>query len=232
MHWCTVKQAHVFEILKKYLPEEIKNLSKDREFPFIPPINVLTIQKSERRPLPTQEIDEGSIDGNMAYLDKVFKDILKLPDQFFEGRYILHFGDLSTIRMQNSIKNMRHAEESAYDRYEFVTPVFQLFHTRMAHLRQVFNVHWGSESKDDPGTLHEIKTILRRKRINENASEVYECERLLEIAVESSILGMALAAQHVESIEALRGKLVNWDILESLVLSITDKIDDQQIYLS
>ena len=80
--------------------------------------------------------------------------------------------------------------------------------------------------------LHEIKTILQRKRINENASEVYECEQLLEIAVESSILGMALAAQHVESIETLRDKLVNWDILESLVLSITDKIDDQQIYLS
>ena len=119
----------MFEILKKYLPEEIKNLSKDREFPFIPLINVLTIQKSERRPLPTQEIDEGSIDRNMAYLDKVFKDILELPDQFFEGRYILHFGDLSTIRMQNSIKNMHHAEESAYDQYEFVTPVFQLFHT-------------------------------------------------------------------------------------------------------
>jgi len=102
----------------------------------------------------------------------------------------------------------------------------------MAHLHQVFNVHWGSESKDDPGMLHEIKTILQRKRINENASEVYECEQLLEIAVESSILGMALAAQHVESIETLRDKLVNWDILESLVLSITDKIDNQQIYLS
>src|SRR5438045_4272254 len=76
----------------------------------------------------------------MAYLDKVFKDILELPDQFFEGRYILHCGDLSTIRMQNSIKNMRYAEESAYDQYEFVIPVFQLFHTQMAHLRQVFNV--------------------------------------------------------------------------------------------
>src|SRR5947207_6682299 len=102
----------------------------------------------------------------------------------------------------------------------------------MAHLHQVFNVHWGSESKDDPGTLHEIKTILQRKRINENTSEVYECEQLLEIAVESSILGIALAAQHVKSIEALCSKLVNWDILESLVLSITDKIDDQQIHLS
>ena len=128
MHWHTVKRAHVYEILKKHLPEKITDLSKNREPPVIPPINVLTLRKSERRSLPTQEIDKGSIDGNMAYLEKVFKDILKLPDQFFEKRYIMHFGDLSTIRMQNSIKNMRYAENSAYDWYEFVIPVSQLFH--------------------------------------------------------------------------------------------------------
>ena len=81
-----------------------------------------------------QEIDESSIDKNIAYLEKVFKDILKLPDQFFEKRYIMHFGDLSTVRMQNSIKNMRYAENSAYDQYEFVIPVSQLFHIWMAYL--------------------------------------------------------------------------------------------------
>ena len=79
--------------------------------------------------------------------------------------------------------------------------------------------------------LHEIKNILQYKRINANASEIYECERLLEIAIESNVLGMALAAQHVESIEALGDKLVNWDVLESLVVSIANKIDNQYLHL-
>ena len=47
MHWHTVKRAHVYEILKKHLPEKIMDLSKNREPPVIPPINVLTLQKSE-----------------------------------------------------------------------------------------------------------------------------------------------------------------------------------------
>ena len=55
---------------------------------------------------------------------------------------------------------------------------------------------------------------------------------MLEIAIESNVLGMALAAQHVESIEALGDKLVNWDVLESLVASIADKIDNQYLRLS
>ena len=54
----------------------------------------------------------------------------------------------------------------------------------------------------------------------------------MEIAIESNVLGMVLAAQHVESIEALGDKLVNWNVLESLVTSIADKIDNQYLRLS
>ena len=114
-----------------------------------------------RFPLPTQAIDESSIDGNMEYLNVINHNILNLPQEFFNNRYMMYFGDLATIRNLRGIKAMRERDDSPYERYDFMIPIPQLFHTRMAHLQQVYTVHWGAGGKNELGTIHEIKNELR-----------------------------------------------------------------------
>jgi len=145
----------------------VERLSEGRDHPIVPPCRVLKIQKSVRLPLPTQAIDESSIDGNMEYLDAINHDVLNLPQEFFNNRYMMYFGNLATIRNLRGIKAMRERDGSPYERYDFMIPIPQLFHTRMTHLRQVYTVHWGAEGKDVLGIIHETKYELRRKSIDE-----------------------------------------------------------------
>ena len=99
-------------------------------------------------------------------------------------------------------------------------PIPQLFHTRMAHLQQVYTVHWGAGGKNELGTIHEIKNELHRKNIDEKAKDVYECEYLLEIAVAVNMLSMACINCSAKSLEKLSRYFQNWESLNSLFSDI------------
>ena len=90
----------------------MERLSEGRDHQIVPPCRVLKIQKSVRLPLPTQAIDESSIDGNMEYLDAINHDVLNLPQEFFNNRYMMYFGNLATIRNLRGIKAMRERDGS------------------------------------------------------------------------------------------------------------------------
>jgi hypothetical protein len=227
-YWRDAKRAYIFSILKDVFPEEVKRLSKGQEAPSVPPIYILPLRVSERLPMPTQEIDEGSIDGNMEFLDVLHHDILKLEKEFFEDRYLFYFGDLGTVRLLNSIKHMRRNSHTAYDRYEYMIVVACLFHTRMAHLRQVYNLHWGVGKKGELGSLGEIAREFHRKRISRDAKNVYECERMLQEATAANILSLACVACGAKTLEGLQGSLKAWEDVLVAIDQVVAALDESE----
>jgi len=102
----------------------------------------------------------------------------------------------------------------------------------MAHLRQVYTVHWGAGGKNELGTIREIKNELRRKNIDEKAKDVYECERLLEITVAANVLSMACINCGAKSLEELSRCLQDWESLDRLLGKITDNLNKQNLCMS
>ena len=102
----------------------------------------------------------------------------------------------------------------------------------MAHLRQVYTVHWGAEGKDALGIIHETKYELRRKSIDEKTKDIYECERLLEITVAANVLSMACINCGAKSLEELSRCLQDWESLDRLLGKITDNLSEQNLRMS
>jgi hypothetical protein len=83
--------------------------------PTMPAIDVLKPQKTAHYPLGPIPHDESSNSGNLAVLENIFRKQYRLPDQVFEKRLFLIYGDQKTTQRIRTVKRRQERSIQAYD---------------------------------------------------------------------------------------------------------------------
>ncbi|KAJ7237510.1 hypothetical protein C8J57DRAFT_999747, partial [Mycena rebaudengoi] len=127
--------------------------------------DTIEVHKTPLYPLPTMEIDESSITGNVEVMEAINKILgFDTSDPEF-GKYIqIVAGDQLTIACQRSILNVRLGHESGAHSWKHVVLMPGLFHAKIADCHGVLETHFGKVGAGtrSPGSLGFHNTVLDR----------------------------------------------------------------------
>jgi hypothetical protein len=153
----------------------------------MPVINILPRQKTIYSSLGAIPHDESTNVGNLEVLSCIFKDQYKLPDEMFNERLYLIYGDQKTTQRIRTIKTRRAKSIRAVDRLDWALPVPALFHLRMNYLYMLNRVHFGALNDGSLATLHHAMNMWTRKGISRTNANFHALEQLVIHSFQSRI---------------------------------------------
>jgi hypothetical protein len=145
----------------------------------MPQIDVLTVRKTVHLSLGLIPHDESTNVGNLNVLSNIFKGQYKLPDEVFEGRLYLIYGDQKTIQRLRTIKQRRARATLPVDSLKWALPVPALFHLRMNYLYMISRTHFGESDHASEASLCDAMNFWIRKGISIKKSDFYALEQLV-----------------------------------------------------
>ncbi|KAK7049041.1 hypothetical protein R3P38DRAFT_3307636 [Favolaschia claudopus] len=127
--------------------------------------DVIDVHQTALHPLPSMEIDESSITGNVEVIEEITRTLdLKIDDPEY-GKYVqIIAGDQLTIARQRSILNIRLGHESGAHSCRHIVLMPGLFHAKIADCHGVLETHFGKSSAGSrsPGSLGFHNSVLDR----------------------------------------------------------------------
>ncbi|KAG0290966.1 hypothetical protein BGZ98_003215 [Dissophora globulifera] len=152
----------------------------------IVPIKQLHIGKTALFPLQTMQLDESTISGNLAVLERITQQGLQLPKSWFEKpNDTIVAGDQMTVSRLLTLKIHCIVDPDPYHSLAWVHPTLQLFHLRMNLCGTIFRTHFGSPKS--PRTLASIVILLGRKRLTKDKPEFKDADELLRIVFDATV---------------------------------------------
>ncbi|KAG0319471.1 hypothetical protein BG000_003864, partial [Podila horticola] len=177
-----VSMSHVSNAIVRSLPEGSTTLA----IPVVP-IEKLPVKKTALFPLQTMKLDESTIAGNLAVLERITKAGLQLPKSWFDDpKNTIVAGDQMTVSRLLTLKIHRIFDPDPYHSLAWVHPTLQLFHLAMNLCGTIFRTHFGTPQF--PGTLASIVILLGRKRLTKDKQEFKDADELLRIVFDSTVL--------------------------------------------
>lgn len=150
------------------------------------PINKLPIKKTAFFPLQTMQLDESTISGNLAVLERITNVGLQLPKSWFGNpKNTIVAGDQMTVSRLLTLKIHRIVDPDPYHSFKWVHPTLQLFHLGMNLCGTIVRTHFGSPKFS--GTLASIIILLGRKRMSKENVEYQSADELLRIVFDAMI---------------------------------------------
>jgi hypothetical protein len=131
--------------------------------------------------------DESTNVGNLEVLSCIFKDQYGLPDEMFNERLYLIYGDQKTTQRIRMIKTRRTKSIQAVDRLDWALPVPALFHLRMNYLYMLNRVHFGALNDGSLATLYHAMNMWARKGISRKNANFPALEQLVIHSFQSRI---------------------------------------------
>ena len=116
--------------------------------------------KTKQYPLRTSTIDESSVSGNIAVINDVYLNQLKMSHDQLSDFAIPSINDQSMNARIRGAKALRTTDINPFTRLQFIQLGFGLFHLCMNLIWAVLHVHRGSIG--EPGSLSFFFTILDR----------------------------------------------------------------------
>jgi hypothetical protein len=229
-YFAPIAKALMCRVIKKFFPKELK-ISEDevRISPMqMPVLHKVPPGKSDMQTLATMQIDESTIDGNLAVLESLATDQLGMTlEELAEGRMIPVSGDQMTVARVQSGQFLRIRDFKEH-RMLWAKTLAGMLHTRMALIHAIYLSHPGKPDGRDPASLSKFVKLLGRTKIKEkcpnlNASHellIQVCEGLREVPrFESNELPIQVCEGHVlaaliertgaDGFEGLRGKIAS-----------------------
>ncbi|KAI1288553.1 hypothetical protein EDD11_009937 [Mortierella claussenii] len=166
----------------------VRSLPKGSTAVAIPilPIKKLDVHKTALFPLQTMKLDEPTIAGNLAVLERITQVGLQLPEKWFANPTSTIFaGDQMTVSRLLTLKIHRIMDTDPYHSLAWVHPTLQLFHLRMNLCGTIFRTHYGSPGS--PGTLAAINVFMGRKRLSKDKQEFKAADELLAIVFDAMV---------------------------------------------
>ncbi|KAF9128790.1 hypothetical protein BG015_004287, partial [Linnemannia schmuckeri] len=149
-------------------------------------IKKLDINKTALFPLQTMKLDESTIAGNLAVLEKITEIILQLSEEWFaDPNNIIFGGDQMSVSRMLTLKIHRLVDTDPYHSLAWVHPTLQLFHLRMNLCGTIFRTHYGSPMH--PGTLAAISIFMDFKRLSKDKQELKATDELLRIVFDAMV---------------------------------------------
>ncbi|ORZ06532.1 hypothetical protein BCR41DRAFT_296188, partial [Lobosporangium transversale] len=166
-----VIQFHLIDVLQRHFVTYGTPIS-------IPSVEPLEVQETKTCPLRSLEIDQATISGNIEVLEKTMRDVLQLPEEWFNDyTKIIVAGDQLTISRIISLQELRAADTTSFSRMQWALPLIQLFHLQMVLCGTILRTHYGSFSS--PGSLGFIISMLERKRLGMDTSNFHAADELI-----------------------------------------------------
>ncbi|THH05249.1 hypothetical protein EW146_g9952 [Bondarzewia mesenterica] len=146
LQWLLTLVEYVPE-LAKYKSEVIKLFRTDSR-----KLTVLSTRRSHVQPLATNDKNEALIVELKDALLDFFQQMHQTQDAF-QRRLIFTGGDGLTYEKMVLLKLLHQFHNTEFERFDFMEPFLEQFHTNWTDLSRIFETHWGEERNKDPSTL-------------------------------------------------------------------------------
>ncbi|QRW16331.1 hypothetical protein RhiXN_04332 [Rhizoctonia solani] len=167
-------------------------------------------------PMPTMELDEATIKGNIEICQTLFKE-LGLDTSTLEFAQFVRIlaGDQLTVSRLRTIAKNRIGHESSYESFEWLVPIIGLFHLKMAQTQGILETHLGhSNSSRNPTSLAFQNTILHQKPIP-TPTPFHTARDLIQVSLYARILHCFQLVSGNTSLSALANQLSLLDSQDS-----------------
>ncbi|KAH6886597.1 hypothetical protein BKA70DRAFT_1573928 [Coprinopsis sp. MPI-PUGE-AT-0042] len=154
---------HVAHILAEEVPE-FSWLTD--ELPKFSDPSSLPTAKTKEFYLPTFDQEQGSTRGNMLVLEHYFTKVLKIPKRVFDKIMHLVLGDRLTTVRDRAAQDQRSVDtsEDVFDHLSSFAMISGLMHFILNFIQAIGGAFWGSTSKDDPLSLHNLRDQLPNRQ--------------------------------------------------------------------
>jgi hypothetical protein len=120
---------------------------------------------------------------------------------------IMVSGDHLTMDRYRSLRTL-HQTEFIGDQFDWLLPVFGLFHMEMNYLKMLFKNHFGDDTGKDPSTLKSNNNILQRPNVKAETADFWSAMDLVQDTLDSDILGLLVAESKCSNFSEFAEKLV------------------------
>ncbi|KAF8602550.1 hypothetical protein BDV93DRAFT_443842 [Ceratobasidium sp. AG-I] len=164
-------------------------------------------------PLPTMDIEEGTVKGNIEICANIFKELgFDTSNLEFQKMVWLLAGDQQTIARLRAIAKNRMGHEAGYESFEWLTQVIGLFHLKMAQTKGVLETHLGrTNSSRNPTCLAFQNTLIHRKPIPSPAP-FYLARDLIRVSLYARVLDCLLLVSGAPDLSTLAQQLAESDL--------------------
>lgn len=168
----------------------------------------IPVHKTAIYPLPAMNIDESSTTGNADVLAKIFKNLdLDMNSPEFTRYVKVVSGDqLSIARIRSLVQN-RAGHETLGRSFLWALCMPGLFHYKMAATHGLLELHYGTQSQSDPGSLVNHNTSLNRKPIVLTSFPPFRTARdLIFVSLYARVLHCLLLVSGCDSLDVYASK--------------------------
>ncbi|KAJ7123803.1 hypothetical protein C8R43DRAFT_1135854 [Mycena crocata] len=187
----------------------------------------IEVHETPLHPLPTMEIDESSITGNIEVMEEMTRVLgLDVKDPDFCKYVQIVAGDQLTIARQRSILNVRLGHESGPHSWRHVVLMPGLFHAKIADCHGLLETHFGKPSAGarSPGSLGFHNTVLDHLPITLTSLPPFRtCRDLIMVLLYARVLHCLLLVSGHDSLEDYAAAVDSWDTVVSHATQIYEK---------
>ena len=187
----------------------------------------IELHTTELHPLPTWNIDESSIAGNIAVDAAIVNELqLDKSDPNFWKQVRLHGGDQLSLARFRAIENIRAGQEHGYNAFFGSAWLPGLFHGKIADATGTLFTHFGKPNSRarNPGSLWFHNTRLNRLPITLTSLPSFRvCRDLIFVSLYARVLHCLLIVAGVNTLDAYLTKFGTWKSLETHAGQIYDR---------
>ena len=182
----------------------------------------IDVHKTMLHPLPSMEIDENTITGNIEIIEEINKELNLDTDSQDHTKYIKFIaGDQLTIARQRAIMGVRLGHKVGIEMWKHFALMTGLFHAKIADCHGTLNTHFGISSTRSPGSLAFHNTCLDRLPIVLTSLPSFRvCHDLIMVSLYACILHCLLLVSRKDSLESYVMSVKSWTTVKAHVKSI------------
>ncbi|KAJ7101667.1 hypothetical protein C8R44DRAFT_747125 [Mycena epipterygia] len=174
----------------------------------------IDVHKTPIHPLPSMEIDENSITGNIEVMSAINQSLGLNADDPEYIKYIkIVAGDQLTIARQHSILTVRLGHESGAHSWRNIVLMPGLFHAKIADCHGLLETHFGKPNAGtrSPGSLGFHNTVLDRIPITLTSLPPFRtCRDLIMVSLYARVLHCLLLVSGKDSLDDYSSSVNSW----------------------
>ncbi|KAF7358319.1 hypothetical protein MVEN_00881400 [Mycena venus] len=174
----------------------------------------ISVHKSAIHPLPSMEIDENSITGNIDVIGAINQSLgLNVDDPEYVKYVKIIAGDQLTITRQRSILSGRLGHESGPHAWRHIVLMPGLFHAKIADCHGLLETHFGKPNAGtrSPGSLGFHNTVLDRLPITLTSLPPFRtCRDLIMVSLYARVLQCLLLVSGKDSLDDYASSVNSW----------------------
>lgn len=180
--------------------------------------DIIEVHKTNLHPLPTFEIDEASIIGNIDVTDSIDMELkLDQNDPKYNLLTRINAGDQLTLARQRAIIAIRGGHEDPARAHKGRTFMAGLFHGKMTDIHGLLETHFGKPNSGNrsPGSLAHHNRVLDRIPIVLSSLPAFATARdLVMVSLYARVLHCLLLVSGKASLEDYSKTIDSWNVMQ------------------